>query len=412
MTAPEGTTNHAGPSDDAKASADHKADHKKAPRDTKRKGGANHAGKRKGGGKISAPRASQGAKRKGGGDHAGKRRDKAPRDAKPNRQGPKRDERERRPHREDRRRDRGDSGRPGAPHRPAGRRKDGKTPRRPAPTLLKFAKMHGLGNDFMVVDLISQDVAPEALVERAATWGDRQRGVGFDQLLLVLPPDDPQADFRCRTFNADGGEAERCGNGARCVARFVVAARLTRKRDLALQMGNTTTRAELLGGTSVRVELGVPSVEPAEVPFVCDGDGLAQTVELPNASVEVTAVSVGNPHAVILVDDVEAADVAGVGAALQAHERFPERVNVGFLQTRSNDSGRLRVYERGVGETNACGSGAAAAMVAARLRQRWKANRAKIALPGGPLWVEWQGAGAPIKIEGPTQLVFKGQLRL
>ena len=357
------------------------------------------------------PRAPRGAKRKGGGNNAGKRRDKAARDAKRDRQGPKRDERGHRPRREDPRRDRGDSGRQGAPRRHADRHKDGKAAHR-VPTLLKFAKMHGLGNDFMVVDLVSQDVDPEALAERARAWGDRQRGVGFDQLLLVLPPDDPHADFRCRTFNADGGEAERCGNGARCVARFVVAARLTRKRDLALQMGDTVTRAELLGGTGVRVELGVPSVEPAEVPFVCDGDGLAQTVELPNAGIEVTAVSVGNPHAVVFVDDVASADVAGVGAALQEHERFPEQVNVGFLQIRSDDFGRWRVYERGVGETNACGSGAAAAMVAARLRQRWEANRAKIALPGGALWVEWQGAGAPIKIEGPTQLVFKGQLRL
>ena len=272
--------------------------------------------------------------------------------------------------------------------------------------------MHGLGNDFMVVDLISQSVRPEAVLERAAAWGDRRRGVGFDQLLLVLPPDDPDADFRCRTFNADGSEAERCGNGARCVARFVAASRLTPKRDLALQMGDDLTHAQLLGGSRVRVALGVPSVEPAEVPFVCEGNSLAHTVELDNGGIELTAVSVGNPHAVIFVDDVATADVAGIGAALQDHERFPERVNVGFLQTHSDDFGRLRVYERGVGETSACGSGAAAAMVAARLHQRWRGDRVKIALPGGALWVEWQGAGAAIKIEGPTQLVFKGQLRL
>ena len=271
--------------------------------------------------------------------------------------------------------------------------------------------MHGLGNDFMIVDLVRQR-PPTDLKERAQAWSDRRTGIGFDQLIVVLPPDDPDADFRCRMFNADGTEAEQCGNGARCVARFVVDERLTPKRHLALQTGDEITQTELLDGNRVRVDLGVPSTEHGAVPFVATGQSLAQDIELEGQRVQVTPVGIGNPHAVIFTDDVATADVDGIGAALQRQACFPKQVNVGFLQTSDDRSGRLRVYERGVGETPACGSGAAAAMVAAQLHERWGEEAEVDFGDGGKLRVRWKGHGSPVTIEGPAQLVFKGQLLL
>ena len=293
-----------------------------------------------------------------------------------------------------------------SPARKQHKRKVGGPPR------LRFTKMHGLGNDFMIVDLVRQPIAPSDLAERAEAWSNRRTGVGFDQLIAVLPPTAPDADFRSRIFNADGSEAENCGNGARCVARFVVDERLTPKRNLTLQQGGTGgTRTELLGGNRVLVELGVPSTEQRAVPFVGVGESLAHDIELKDQRVQVTPVAIGNPHAVIFTDDLASVDVEGIGAELQRHACFPSKVNVGFLETSSDCLGRLRVYERGVGETNACGSGAAAAMVAAQLHKRW-GKQAEVKLRGGKLRVEWQGPGWPVRIEGPTQLVFKGQLRL
>ena len=284
--------------------------------------------------------------------------------------------------------------------------------------MLRFAKMHGLGNDFMVVDLVTQDVplAPE----QVCAWADRRTGVGFDQLLAVLPPDDPDADFRFRVFNADGGEAEQCGNGARCFARFVVDAGLTPKRRLALQTCGDVVRTELLASGLVRVALGVPRVgrangrdaakqTTAATPSGESAAAFVERIQVAGASVAFTPVALGNPHAVVFVADAAAADVTGVGAALQRHERFPEQVNVGFLQVVDGESGRLRVYERGAGETRACGSGAGAAMVAARLHGHWGEN-ATIALPGGELRARWRGGCAAVEIEGPAEWVYRGRI--
>ena len=272
---------------------------------------------------------------------------------------------------------------------------------------LRFAKMHGLGNDFMVVDLVTQRGTPTP--DQVRSWGDRRTGVGFDQLLAVLPPSDPDADFRMRIFNADGSEAEQCGNGARCFARFVVEEELTVKRELLLETEGGNIRTELLDNRQVRVDMGVPSTEPERVPFVAEETRASYVIDVGDASVEVTPVSMGNPHAVVFVNNVARADIEGIGSALQHHERFPEQVNVGFLQVVDRRFGRLRVYERGAGETRACGSGACAAMVAARLHDRLEA-RAKISLPGGKLRLEWQGHGSTAKLSGPTQFVYTGRI--
>jgi len=274
---------------------------------------------------------------------------------------------------------------------------------------LRFAKMHGLGNDFMIIDLITQHANPTA--EQIRAWSDRRTGIGFDQLLAALPPDDPAADFRVRIFNADGSEAEQCGNGVRCFARFVIDQELTVKRDLDLESGSGLVHTEMLDNGHVRVDMGVPCTSPRSVPFVAEEDAPSYVVEVGGETVEVTPVSMGNPHAVLFVDDVAESDVEGIGKALQHHERFPERVNVGFLQVIDRHFGRLRVYERGAGETRACGSGACAAAVAGRLHDRFDA-RTKISLPGGKLRVEWQGPGAPVTLSGPAQMVYAGRIDL
>lgn len=274
---------------------------------------------------------------------------------------------------------------------------------------LHFAKMHGLGNDFMIVDLVTQRTEPARKHIRA--WADRRTGIGFDQFLEVLPPDDPDADFRYRIFNADGSEAEQCGNGARCFARFVVDAGLTVKRDLDIQTPTGRIRTRLLDSGDVEVDMGVPSTDPRDIPFVTESRASSYAVAVAGSNVDLTPVSIGNPHAVLFVDDVQAADVDGIGRALQSHDAFPDAVNVGFMEVVGRRLARLRVYERGVGETLACGSGACAAMVAARLQERLD-HRAKIVLPGGKLRLTWQGAGANVKLSGPANLVFTGRVQL
>ena len=274
---------------------------------------------------------------------------------------------------------------------------------------LRFAKMHGLGNDFMIVDLVTQRGMPTP--DQVRSWSDRRTGVGFDQLLAVLPPEDPDADFRMQIFNADGSEAEQCGNGARCFARFVVEESLTVKRELLVETEAGVIHAALLDDGGVRVDMGVPGTDPASVPFLADESATSYRVDLGDESVEVTPVSMGNPHAVVLVPNAAQADVAAVGDALQRHERFPEQVNVGFLQVVDRRFGRLRVYERGAGETRACGSGACAAVVAGRIHDLFE-PRVKISLPGGKLRVEWQGEGSPVTLSGPTKFVYTGRIEL
>lgn len=273
---------------------------------------------------------------------------------------------------------------------------------------LHFTKMHGLGNDFVVLDLITQNraVTPE-LVKRLA---DRRFGIGCDQVLLVEPPTRPDVDFRYRIFNADGGEVYQCGNGARCFARFVRDHKLTGKDHLVVETGAGVIELALKKGL-VEVDMGVPRLEPAEIPIEAQSRQITYTLEIGAQAVELSAVSMGNPHAVIVVDDVDTAPVAELGQALQCDPRFPEQVNVGFMQVVDRRHIRLRVYERGAGETLACGSGACAAVVAGRLRGLLD-DSVVAALRGGELHIRWAGVGEPVVMSGPATSVYEGQILL
>ncbi|KPP99294.1 MAG: diaminopimelate epimerase DapF [Marinobacter sp. HL-58] len=275
--------------------------------------------------------------------------------------------------------------------------------------MLSFTKMHGLGNDFMVVDAISQPfrLRPETIRELA----DRHFGIGFDQLLVVEPPGLPDVDFRYRIFNSDGSEVEQCGNGARCFARFVRDQRLTNKKVIRVQTAKGVIELRVGRGGMVTVDMGVPELNPPAIPFAADRRKDVYTVEVGGDTVELTALSMGNPHGVLLVDDVDTAPVLELGPRLENHPRFPARANIGFLQIVDRTHARLRVFERGSGETMACGSGACAAVVAGCLRGLLD-PRVDVELKGGHLVIEWQGEGTPVMMDGPTASVFEGQLRL
>ncbi|MDR9426303.1 MAG: diaminopimelate epimerase [Marinobacter sp.] len=275
--------------------------------------------------------------------------------------------------------------------------------------LLRFTKMHGLGNDFMVVDAISQPfrLRPEMIRELS----DRNFGIGFDQLLVVEPPGLPDVDFRYRIFNADGSEVEQCGNGARCFARFVRDQRLTNKRVIRVQTAKGVIELKVGKDGMVQVNMGVPELNPPAIPFAADCRKDVYTVDVHDQVVELSAISMGNPHGVLVVDDVDSAPVATLGPALEKHPRFPSRANIGFLQIIDRSHVRLRVFERGAGETLACGSGACAAVVAGYLRGLLD-SRVEVELRGGRLVIEWQGDGTPVMMDGPATTVFEGQLRL
>jgi len=278
--------------------------------------------------------------------------------------------------------------------------------------LLRFTKMHGLGNDFMMVDLISQraQLRPELIQELS----DRRAGIGFDQLLTVSPPDDPDADFRYRIYNADGSEAEQCGNGARCFLRFVRDEGLTTKSVIRLQTNTGSIVCSLEKDGNITVDMGTPVLQPAHIPFKAASAQIVYPLSLaPDLaeSVELAAINVGNPHAVLLVDDVDTARVEEIGPLIERHERFPERVNVGFLQVLSPNRVRLRVFERGVGETSAGGSGACAAVVAGRL-QGLIDEDVEVELRGGNLRLSWAGDNASIKMTGPACRVYEGRLQI
>ena len=277
--------------------------------------------------------------------------------------------------------------------------------------LLRFTKMHGLGNDFMMVDLVSQraNIYPETIRELA----DRRTGIGFDQLLTVSPPDDPNADFRYTIFNADGSEAEQCGNGARCFLRFVRDQGLTTKSFLRLQTISGQISCLLEKDGNITVNMGTPILQPAKIPFLADSQQILYELEQPNSSEITTAavVNVGNPHAVIRVKDLDNAPIASLGPIIESHERFPEKVNVGFMQILSRKQIRLRVYERGVGETQACGSGACAAIVAGRLQDLLD-EHIEVELPGGKLGLSWAGENMPIMMKGPACRIYEGRLQI
>lgn len=282
-------------------------------------------------------------------------------------------------------------------------------PRRGQGPLLRFTKMHGLGNDFMVVDAISQPfrLRPETIRELA----HRNFGIGFDQLLVVEPPGLPDVDFRYRIFNADGSEVEQCGNGARCFARFVRDQRLTNKRVIRVQTASGVIELRIARDGTVMVNMGVPELNPSAIPFTADQRQTVYEVDAAGETIELSVVSMGNPHGVLIVDDVEKAPVETLGPQLENHPRFPSRANIGFLQIIDREHARLRVFERGSGETLACGSGACAAMVAGCLRGLL-GPRVELELQGGHLVIEWQGEGTAVMMEGPAASVFEGQLRL
>ena len=275
--------------------------------------------------------------------------------------------------------------------------------------LLRFTKMHGLGNDFMVIDLISQHA--HILPKHAKQWGDRHTGIGFDQLLLVEAPINPDVDFRYRIFNSDGSEVEQCGNGARCFARFVLDKRLTVKKRILVETRGGIIELDVRNDGQITVDMGPPRLEPALIPFQAETTATSYAVDVDGQSVELAAVSMGNPHAVLRVDDVLTAPVHSLGAKLEHHSRFPQRVNVGFLQVIDRQHAKLRVWERGAGETQACGTGACAAAVAA-IRQGWMDSPLQLELPGGKLCIEWAGADQPVMMTGPAARVYEGQIRL
>lgn len=274
---------------------------------------------------------------------------------------------------------------------------------------LYFTKMHGAGNDFVMLDLISQrfQLRPQ-YIRRLA---DRHFGIGCDQVLVVEPPTDPQADFAYRIFNADGGEVSQCGNGARCFARFVRDRRLTRKRTITAQTHAGLLTLKVLNDSRVEVTQGVPAFDPPSIPMALPQRATSYTAQLGEQVLEFGALSLGNPHAILRVDDAAEAAVESIGKQLQASPLFPESVNVGFLQIQDRNQVVLRVYERGVGETLACGSGACAAAVYGILRG-WLDSPVRIALPGGNLQVDWDGEGRPVILTGPAEVVFEGSINL
>ena len=274
---------------------------------------------------------------------------------------------------------------------------------------LEFTKMHGLGNDFMVIDLVSQHAHIQP--KNAKQWGDRHTGVGFDQLLIVEPPSNPDVDFRYRIFNADGSEVEQCGNGARCFARFVLDKRLTVKRQMRVETKGGIIELDVRNDGLISVNMGAPRLVPADIPFQAEQQALSDSVAVDGQTVELAAVSMGNPHAVLRVDSVDNAPVHSLGPKLEHHPRFPQRVNVGFLQVVDRKQARLRVWERGAGETQACGTGACAAAVTA-ISQGWMDSPLQIELPGGRLSIEWAGPGQPVMMSGPAVRVYEGQVRL
>ena len=271
---------------------------------------------------------------------------------------------------------------------------------------IKFTKMHGLGNDFMVIDAINQTVELSAGLVK--DWSDRHFGVGFDQLLLVEATDTPNVDFRYRIFNADGSEVQQCGNGARCFARFVYDKGLTTKKEITVETASGIIVLYVEEGGWIRVNMGPPNFVPSSLPLTVPTEQAVYELAVEGEHFEVGAVSMGNPHAVLRVSDVNLAPVEKVGACLESHIAFPERVNVGFAERVDESHIKLRVYERGAAETLACGTGACAAMVVFR---NWGevADEVTVSLPGGDLKVSWSGQrDQPVWMTGPADTVFEG----
>lgn len=274
---------------------------------------------------------------------------------------------------------------------------------------IRFTKMHGLGNDFVVIDGINQRI--KLSTKRLKKITDRRFGIGCDQVLLVEAPTQPDVDFRYRIFNHDGSEVENCGNGARCFAQFVRARQLTGKTHITVETRGGRIILHVKNNGSVTVDMGVPELTPSKIPFSAHQQQTIYDLPLSNNSITISAVSMGNPHAVTIVEDVNTAPVETQGPEVEAHSHFPNKVNAGFMAIRNRNEMDLRVYERGVGETLACGTGACAAVVAGHL-QGLLDRQVTVNLPGGSLLIQWQGEGHPVMMTGPTETSFHGQINL
>lgn len=275
--------------------------------------------------------------------------------------------------------------------------------------MINFTKMHGLGNDFVVIDAINQSVA--LTPEQIRYLSDRHFGIGFDQLLLVETPVSANADFKYRIFNADGGEVAQCGNGARCFARFVRDKKLSDKDEIRVDTDAGQLLLRFNDDGLITVNMGIPSHKPAEIPLLAEQESLLYKVSANGIEHAFGAVSMGNPHAVIHVDDVNTAPVTDWGKILESHAVFPERANIGFMQVYNRHHIKLRVYERGAAETLACGSGACAAVVIG-IEQNLLDHEVRVELPGGELQISWSGRGEPVLMTGPAISVFDGIIRL
>lgn len=269
--------------------------------------------------------------------------------------------------------------------------------------------MQGLGNDFMVIDNITQNLFFST--EQIQKLADRNFGIGFDQLLVVEAPYDPDIDFHYRIFNADGSEVEQCGNGARCFARFVRLKGLTNKQKISVstKSGNIVLYVEKDG--QVTVNMGEPRFEPKQIPFKANSAEKTYLMQAGERNLLTGVVSMGNPHCVLIVDDINTSDVAELGPILENHERFPERANIGFMQILNDHQVKLRVHERGAGETLACGTGACAAAVVG-IQQGKLSESVEVELPGGKLMIRWKGEGHPVRMTGPAEHVFDGQMNI
>ena len=273
--------------------------------------------------------------------------------------------------------------------------------------LLKFTKMHGAGNDFVVIDGVRQHVYLST--EQLRLLADRHFGVGCDQILLVEKPHDASSDFRYRIFNADGGEVEQCGNGARCFVRFVHEQKLTNKTEIVVETQNGLIRPRLESDGRVTVNMGSPIFDPDRLPFTNGTGEVSEPLEVDGRTLTISAISMGNPHAVLVVDDVESSELEKIGPLIEHHPRFPKRVNAGFMQVMDRHHIRLCVYERGSGETLSCGTGACAAVVAG-IRRGLLESPVSVATHGGTLSIAWEGA--TVSMTGPAISVFNGEINL
>jgi diaminopimelate epimerase len=274
---------------------------------------------------------------------------------------------------------------------------------------IQFTKMHGLGNDFVVIDAINQDI--NLSVEQVQFITDRHLGVGCDQLLLVEAAVSDDVDFVYRIFNADGGEVEQCGNGARCFAVFVRDKGLTDKDVIRVETASGVIELSVQADGQITVDMGVPEFDPWKIPFNADTRLDEYSLDVNGEVLKIGAVSMGNPHAVTIVDNVDTAAVAELGPAIESHALFPNRMNAGFMQIIDESHIRLRVFERGAGETLACGTGACAAVVVGCL-QGHLANEVQVDLPGGSLQISWQGEASPVMMTGPATTVYEGNITL